>query len=40
MVKLERIEFPPKGKEAQIISGSPEESAEKLAKILKNAGIF
>lgn len=40
MVKLERLELPPKGKEAELISGSPEESAEQLAKILQNSGIF
>ena len=40
MVTLEKIEFPPQGKEAEIISGSPEESAEKLAKILQYAGTF
>lgn len=40
MVKLERFELPPKGKEAELISGSPEESAEQLAKILQNSGIF
>lgn len=40
MVKMERIEFPPKGKKAEMISGSPEESAEKLAGILKNEGII
>lgn len=40
MIKLERIEFPPEGKKAEMISGSPEESAEKLANILKNEGII
>lgn len=40
MVTLERIEFPPQGKGAEMISGSPEESAERLAKILQNAGMI
>ena len=39
-VKLERLEFPPRGKEAVLIPGPPEESAEQLAGILQNAGIF
>jgi electron transfer flavoprotein beta subunit len=39
-VKLERLELPPRGKRAEIISGSPEESAEKLARILQNAGML
>jgi len=39
-VKLERLEFPPRGKEAVLIPGSPEESVEQLAGILQNAGIF
>lgn len=38
-VKLERLEFPPRGKEAVLIPGSPEESAEQLTRILQNAGI-
>jgi electron transfer flavoprotein beta subunit len=40
MITLEKLELPPRGKKAEIISGSPEESAEKLAKILQNSGIF
>ncbi|MBW2062709.1 MAG: electron transfer flavoprotein subunit beta/FixA family protein [Deltaproteobacteria bacterium] len=40
MVKLEKLELPPQGKRAEIISGSPDESAEKLARILKSAGIL
>lgn len=40
MVTLERLELPPKGKEVELISGLPEESAEQLAKILQNAGVF
>jgi len=40
MVKLEKLELPPKGKEAELIAGAPEEAAERLAKILKDAGIF
>ena len=39
-VNLDRLEMPPRGKEAELISGSPEESAERLASILQNAGIF
>ncbi|HEY91987.1 MAG TPA: electron transfer flavoprotein subunit beta/FixA family protein [Dehalococcoidia bacterium] len=39
-LKLDRLEFPPMGKEAVLISGSAEESAERLASILQNAGIF
>ena len=40
MVKLEKLELPPKGKEAELISGAPGEAAEQLAKVLKDAGIF
>jgi len=40
MVKLEKLELPATGKEAEIISGSPEETAERLATILHNAGLF
>jgi electron transfer flavoprotein beta subunit len=40
MVRLEKLELPPKGKEAELITGAPEEAAEQLAKILKDAGIF
>ena len=39
-VKLERLEFPPRGKEAVLIPGPSEESAEQLTRILQNAGIF
>jgi len=39
-VKLDRLEMPPRGKEAELISGSPEESVERLANILQNAGII
>jgi len=40
IVKLENLDLPPKGKEAEIISGSPEETAEKLAALLKSLGAF
>jgi electron transfer flavoprotein beta subunit len=40
MVMLERIEFPPQGKGAEVITGSPAESVERLAKILQNAGMI
>jgi electron transfer flavoprotein beta subunit len=40
MVRLEKMELPPKGKEAELITGAPYEAAEHLAKILKDAGIF
>lgn len=40
MVRLEKLELPPKGKEAELISGSPEESAEQLARILQKRGLF
>ena len=40
MVKLERLELPSKGKGAELITGTPEEAAEQLAKTLKEAGIF
>jgi len=39
-VMLEKLELPPKDKKAELISGSPEESAEQLARILQNSGIF
>lgn len=39
-LKLEKLELPPKGKKAELISGSPGESAAKLAKILQSSGIF
>lgn len=40
MLKLEKLELPQRGKRVEMISGSPKESAEKLAKVLHNAGIF
>ena len=40
MVRLEKLELPPRGKEAELISGSPEETADQLARILQNSGIF
>jgi electron transfer flavoprotein beta subunit len=40
MVELEKLELPPKGRQADLISGTPEQAAEKLAKILKDAGIY
>jgi electron transfer flavoprotein beta subunit len=40
MVRLEKLELPPKGKEAELITGAPEEAAGQLANILKEAGIF
>lgn len=39
-VKLERLELPPRGKETELISGSPEETADRLARILQNSGVF
>lgn len=38
MVKLEKLELPALGKKAEIISGSAEEAASKLAAILKGLG--
>jgi electron transfer flavoprotein beta subunit len=40
MLKLEKLDFPPISKEAQIVSGSAEEVADKLATILKDLGVF
>jgi hypothetical protein len=40
MINLEKLEFPSVGKEAQMISGSTEEVADKLATILKDLGVF
>jgi electron transfer flavoprotein beta subunit len=40
MVRLEKLELPPKGREAEFLTGTPDEAAEKLVKILKDAGIF
>jgi len=39
-VKLEKLELPPAGEKAELITGAPEETAEKLAQILKEAGIY
>jgi len=39
-LRLEKLELSPRGKEAEILSGSPEEAAEKLVRILQNSGIF
>lgn len=39
-VSLKKLSVPAKGKNAEIITGSAEETAEGLAKILKNAGVF
>jgi electron transfer flavoprotein beta subunit len=39
-LRLEKLELSPRGKEAEILSGSPEEAAEKLVRILRNSGIF
>ena len=40
LVELEKLELPSKGKEAKLITGTPDETAGQLAKILKDAGIF
>lgn len=40
MVKLEKLDLPPAGKEAKIISGSAEEAAANLAGTLKNLGVL
>jgi electron transfer flavoprotein beta subunit len=37
-VVIEKVELPPEGEGAQIISGSPEDAAKKLAEILKEKG--
>lgn len=39
-VRLERLELPPKGKEAELLFGSPEETTDQLASILQKAGLF
>ena len=39
-IKLEKLELPAKGKNAEIISGLPAESAAKLAKILQSSGVI
>ena len=40
MVKLEKLDLPPPSKETEIISGSAEEAADKLATLLRNLGVF
>jgi electron transfer flavoprotein beta subunit len=40
LLKLERFVLPPAGKKAEILSGLPEEAAEKLVRILQNSGIL
>jgi len=40
VVRLERMELPPKGKEAVLISGSPEEAADHLTRILQDSGVL
>lgn len=40
LVKLEKLELPPQGEEAELIVGTSEEAAGQLAKILKDTGIF
>ncbi len=40
MVRLEKLELPPKGEGAELITGAPGEAAEQLTKILKDTGIF
>lgn len=40
MIKLERLELPPPSKKTEIISGSDEEVATKIAAILKRTGIL
>ena len=40
MVKLEKFEYPPVGKMAEIISGSAEEAAAKLTTILKGQALL
>jgi electron transfer flavoprotein beta subunit len=37
-IEIERLELPPEGEGAEIITGSPEEAAAKLAEILKEKG--
>ena len=38
MTKLEKLFLPPVTKEAEILEGTPDEAAAKLAKILKEKG--
>ena len=40
MVKLEKLEVPPAGKGAKIISGSAQEEAAGLANLLKDLGVL
>ncbi|MGB2800167.1 MAG: electron transfer flavoprotein subunit beta/FixA family protein [Dehalococcoidia bacterium] len=40
MVRLEKLELTPTGKKAELISGSTEEAAGKLAMILKDTGVI
>jgi electron transfer flavoprotein beta subunit len=40
ILSLEKMYLPPPGKMAEIIEGSPEEAAEKLASLLKEKGAF
>jgi electron transfer flavoprotein beta subunit len=39
-VNLQKLELPPAGKRAEFLSGAPEETAEKLARILQNSGVL
>jgi electron transfer flavoprotein beta subunit len=39
-VKLDRLELVPAGKSAELLSGSAEEAAGKLAEILRDAGVI
>lgn len=39
-IKLEKLEVPVETKQAELITGLPAESSEKLAKILQNSGVF
>jgi electron transfer flavoprotein beta subunit len=40
IVTLEKLELPSVGKRAEFLSGTPEETVEKLARILQNSGIL
>ncbi len=37
-IQIETVSLPPEGEGAEIIKGSPEEAAARLAKILKEKG--
>jgi electron transfer flavoprotein alpha/beta subunit len=37
-IQIESVSLPPEGEGAEIIKGSPEEAAAKLAEILKEKG--